>query len=83
MTTKYRLILALPNKFKPLLLPTYKKDNSLQKMIEELTVEKAKVSELTQKIGVHNHDGSSSWIKLEQEEIFNAGEGGLENESFD
>jgi len=59
------------------------KDNSLQKMIEELTVEKAKVSELTQKIGVHNHDGSSSWIKLEQEEIFNAGEGGLENESFD
>ena len=58
------------------------KNDSLQKTIEELTIEKAKVSELTQKIGVHNHDGSSSWSKLEQEEISNAGEGGLENEIF-
>ena len=52
-------------------------------MIEELTVEKAKVSELTQKIGVHNHDGSSSWIQLEQEEIPNLGEGALENQNSD
>jgi len=59
------------------------KDNSLQKMIEELTIEKAKVSDFAQKFAVQNHDGSSSWIKLEQEEISNAGEGALENENFD
>jgi hypothetical protein len=60
------------------------KSESLQKTIEELTIEKAKVSELVQKFGVNNHhDGSSSWSKLEQEEISNAGEGGLENENFD
>jgi len=59
------------------------KDESLQKTIEELTIEKAKVSELTQKIGVHNHDGSSSWIQLEQEEIPNLGEGALENQNSD
>ena len=61
------------------------KDNSLQKMIEELTIEKAKVSELVQKFGVNNHDshGISSFSIIEQEEIFNAGEGGLENEIFD
>jgi len=59
------------------------KNESLQKTIEELTIEKAKVSELTQKIGVHNHDGSSSWIQLEQEEIPNLGEGALENQNSD
>ena len=60
------------------------KSESLQKTIEQLTIEKAKVSELVQKFGVNNHhDGSSSWSKLEQEEISNAGEGGLENENFD
>ena len=59
------------------------KDESLQKTIEELIIEKAKVSELTQKIGVHNHDGSSSWIQLEQEEIPNLGEGALENQNSD
>ena len=59
------------------------KDESLQKTIEELIIEKAKVSELTQKIGVHNHDGSSSWIQLEQEEISNLGEGALENQNSD
>jgi len=32
------------------------KSESLQKTIEDLTIEKAKVSELTQKIGVYNHD---------------------------
>jgi len=59
------------------------KDESLQKTIEELTIEKAKVSELNQKIGVHNHDGSSSWIQLDQEEIPNLGEGALENQNSD
>jgi myosin heavy subunit len=59
------------------------KSESLQKTIEELTIEKAKVSELTQKIGVHNHDGSSLWIQLEQEEIPNLGEGALENQNSD
>ena len=59
------------------------KSQSLQKTIEELTIEKAKVSELTQKIGMHNHDGSSLWIQLEQEEIPNLGEGALENQNSD
>ena len=59
------------------------KDESLQKTIEELTIEKAKVSELVQKFGVNNHDGSSSWSQLGQEEIPNLGEVALENQILD
>ena len=60
------------------------KDNSLQKMIEELTIEKAKVSELVQKFGVHNSEDHSfnSWEKLDQG-VSNMGEGTLENQNLD
>ncbi len=60
------------------------KDNSLQKMIEELTIEKAKVSELVQKFGVHNSEDHSfnSWEKLDQG-VSNIGEGTLENQNLD
>lgn len=60
------------------------KDNSLQKMIEELAIEKAKVSELVQKFGVHNSEDHSfnSWEKLDQG-VSNMGEGTLENQNLD
>ena len=60
------------------------KDNSLQKMIEELTIEKAKVNEFTQKLGLHNLDNHSlnSWEKLDQS-VHNIGEGTLENQNLD
>ena len=63
------------------------KSESLQKTIEELTIEKAKVSELTQKIGAYNHDshGISSFSMIEQEhvDVSNTGEGALENQNSD
>ena len=63
------------------------KSESLQKTIEELTIEKAKVSELTQKIGAYNHDshGISSFSMIEQEhvDVSNTGEEALENQIFD
>ena len=63
------------------------KDDSLQKTIEELTIEKAKVSELVQKFVVHNHDshGISSFSIIDQEhvDVSNTGEEALENQIFD
>ena len=59
------------------------KDNLLQKMIEELVIEKGKVSEFTQKLAVHNHDAQniSSFSIIEHAEVFNIGEGTFENQN--
>ena len=63
------------------------KSESIQKTIEELTIEKAKVSELVQKFVVHNHDshGISSFSIIDQEhvDVSNTGEGALENQNSD
>jgi cell division protein FtsL len=63
------------------------KSESLQKTIEDLTIEKAKVSELVQKFGINNHDshGISSFSIIEQEhvDVSNKGEGALENQILD
>ena len=61
------------------------KDNLLQKMIEELVIEKGKVSEFTQKLAVYNHEGNGSWsqINLNQEEISIMGEGLFEIQNYD
>ena len=61
------------------------KDNLLQKMIEELVIEKGKVSEFTQKLAVYNHEVNGSWsqIYLNQEEISIMGEGLFEIQNYE
>jgi len=46
-------------------------------MVEELTIEKAKVTDLALKVVAYNHEGNGSWsqINLNQEEISIMGEG--------
>ena len=61
------------------------KDNLLQKMVEELTIEKAKVTDLALKVAVYNHEGNGSWsqINLNQEEISIIGEGLFETQNYE
>ena len=56
------------------------KDNLLQKMVEELTIERAKVIDLAQKIAVYNHEGDGSWSQINQE-VSIIGEGLFEIQS--
>ena len=61
------------------------KDDLLQKMVEELTIEKAKVTDLALKVAAYNHEGNGSWsqINLNQEEISIMGEGLFEIQNYE